>query len=165
MKRGNDIGLEEASYVAQRHLLERAGKRESGAVYEDIHAPVVGVDLLDESGNSGLIGDVEGAGPQAPCSQGMEGSRIAAGREHNIISGLQPVRGRLTDAARRPRDQSSGRGFHPVRAPRKIVAIRWADEDLRRAERSFVQCKGSESIDQQPRNRPGTDSVNVTSCA
>jgi len=53
------MGLEEASYVAQGHLLERAGKRESGTVDEDVHNPVVGVDLLDESGHSGLIGDVE----------------------------------------------------------------------------------------------------------
>jgi hypothetical protein len=62
VKRRNHIGLEEASYVAQRHLLERAGKRESGAVDEDVHTPVVGVDLLDELGYSGLIGDVECAG-------------------------------------------------------------------------------------------------------
>ncbi len=62
MKHRNHIGLEDASQIAQRHLLERAGQPESGIVDEDVHPSVVGVYLLDESGYGGLIGDVDGAG-------------------------------------------------------------------------------------------------------
>ena len=111
MQHRNHIGLEDAPQVAQRHLLERAGKPESGAVDEDVHAPVVGVDLLDESGHGGLVGDVEGAGLQAPRPQGIESIWIAAGREHHITSGLQSVGGGLADATRRPGDQSNRLGF------------------------------------------------------
>lgn len=123
MKGGNHIRLEEVPEVTQCHLLERARKRVSGAVDEDVHAPVVGVDLLDKSGDRGLIGDIESAGLQSPRPQGIESFRVTAGREHHIIAGLQPVSGGLTDAARRSGDQSNrlgSLGLHWITAPCKL---------------------------------------------
>ena len=80
--------LEELSYVAQLHLLERTGQRVPGAVDEEVDTPVVGMDLLDESSDGGLVGDVEPAGLQAPGLQALESSRIAAYGEHRVIAGL-----------------------------------------------------------------------------
>jgi hypothetical protein len=68
----NHIGLEDAPQVAQHYLLKRAGRPESAVVDEDVHVPVVGVDLLDEPGHGALIGDIERAGLQAPQPQGIE---------------------------------------------------------------------------------------------
>jgi hypothetical protein len=59
MKSRNDIGLEEIAHVAERHLLERAGEWKPGAVDQDVHPSVVGMDFVDESCHSGLVGDVE----------------------------------------------------------------------------------------------------------
>jgi hypothetical protein len=97
MKHRNYIGLEDGSQVLQRYLLKRAGTPEPGIVDEDVNAPVVGVYPLDKLGHSALVGDVEGAGLQAPRPQLIESVWIAAGGEYHIISGLQSVSGSLTD--------------------------------------------------------------------
>ena len=62
MKCGNHIGFEQTTQLAQLHLLERAGERVAGTVDQHIDTAVLGVDLLDESSDRSLVGDVESAG-------------------------------------------------------------------------------------------------------
>ena len=117
MQYRDDMGLEEVSNVAQRRLLEWAAGRDSGAVDQDVDTAAVGVDLLDESGHRSLVGDVERPGLQTPRPQGIEGSGISAGREHQMAVGMQKMGGGLADAARCSRDQSDRSGLHRISAP------------------------------------------------